>query len=120
MGKVSLHLIGTNGVHAKAEKERFSAVHWSRVVVRTSNLEILRRRLVVKKFHQSAYRTCSAIIFPAVGKEQNKSENAVELLRTKLTTSVVLRIGPKPAPRAWSLLRRSTRYDMTRQSRHAC
>ena len=37
----------------------------TRVVVRTSNVKILRRRLgeYGNKLHQKAYRTCSAIIF---------------------------------------------------------
>ena len=37
-----LSLIGTNGLHVEAENKRFSVV--GRVVVRTSNLTILRRR----------------------------------------------------------------------------
>ena len=39
---------------------------WARVVVRTSNVKISRRHLAnyVTKLHQSAFRTCSTIIFP--------------------------------------------------------
>ena len=57
-------LLGTNGFHVKAENE--DLLLQARVVVRTSNMKISRRRLVdyVTKLHQKACCACSTIIFP--------------------------------------------------------
>ena len=64
IGELHFRLLGTNGFHAKAENERFTAVG-SRYS-RTSNMEISRRHLAdcVKNLQQKACRTCSTIIFP--------------------------------------------------------
>ena len=59
IGAVHFRLLDTNGFHVKAKNDRV------RVVIKTSNMKISRRRLAdyVKTLHQKACRTCSTIIF---------------------------------------------------------
>ena len=64
ISEVHVRLLGTNGFHANAKNERFTAAG-SRY---SQNLEmkILRRHLAgfVKKLDQKACGTCNTIIFP--------------------------------------------------------
>ena len=64
IGGVQFCLLGTNGFHVKAKKERFTAASF-RCYQNQSNMKILRRCLAdyVKTLHQKACRTCSTIIF---------------------------------------------------------
>ena len=59
MGEVFFQLIGTNCIHVEAQNERFSVV--GRVVVRTSNLKISRRRLAEKYSRKCA--ACAVLFF---------------------------------------------------------
>ena len=62
IGGVHFRLLGTNVFHLKLKKD---LVLRARVVVRTSNMKISRRRLAdyVKTLQQKACYTCSTIIF---------------------------------------------------------
>ena len=58
IGEVHFRLLGTNGFHAKAENERFTAAGWrcrQKLECRLSDY--------VKELHQEAFCTCSTIIF---------------------------------------------------------
>ena len=80
IGEVYFRLLGTNGFHEKAEKEKFSAAG-SRCRP-ASNMKISRRRLAdyVKKLHLKACRMCSTIIFP---RSTNQLMNHLNLWRCR-------------------------------------
>ena len=89
IGEMHFRLLGTNGFHVKAEKDRDLLLR-VRVVARTWSMKLSLCRLTdyVRRMHQKACCTCSTIIFP------HSTNHIIDLRRCRCRSRVVVSYTP--------------------------